>query len=107
MFLWEYLEKNLHINPLNISEVVKIYFQFICRSFYRNEFLPRLLHASQTYLRPEHMELPVGLMSRLIVSDVEFVNQFAQAVKQYKVKTKLGNYQYLLVNLIRWRATCF
>ena len=53
----------------------------------QHKFLPRLLYASVTYLMTsDHQELPVGLLSRLVLADQKFVEQFSQSVKEAKVR---------------------
>ena len=59
---------------------------FIFSTMLQHQFLPRLLYASATYLMTsDNQELPVGLISRLVLADQRFVKQFSQSVKEIKV----------------------
>ena len=49
--------------------------------------MSRLLHACVTYLKPEQLELPMGLTSRLILGDQVFVDQFSGCVRELGVST--------------------
>ena len=55
------------------------------RSF-QHGLLPRLFYATYTYLQGELLDLPVGLMSRLVLGDVAFVDQFANCVQELEVR---------------------
>lgn len=57
----------------------------ICRCFYENQLLKLLFEASNTYLKREQWELPIGLIARLILGDPAFVDQFASTVDQKHV----------------------
>ncbi|ESO97940.1 hypothetical protein LOTGIDRAFT_153051 [Lottia gigantea] len=50
---------------------------------YTCNILPRLLFASCEYLNKELLETPIGLIARLVLGNVIFVEQFAQAVHDY------------------------
>ena len=54
-------------------------------SFLRHQLVPKLLHSSVTYLKPEQLELPLGLIGRLVLGDPGFVDQFAETVHQCDV----------------------
>ena len=56
------------------------------RCFAHSQLLPRLLHASVTYLKPHDLDLPIGLISRLVLADDVFVEQFAHCVDNLKVR---------------------
>ena len=56
-------------------------------SFLRHLLVPKLLEASVTYLKPDQLELPFGLLARLILSNAEFVEQFSNAVQDCNVST--------------------
>ena len=47
--------------------------------------MARLLHACVSHLQPGQLELPMGLISRLVLGDVSFVTQFADSVHQVQV----------------------
>lgn len=57
-----------------------------CRCFAGRQLLPRLLHASVTYLKPLDLDLPIGLISRLVLADTVFVEQFSHCVDDLKVR---------------------
>ena len=44
-----------------------------------------LLQGTMRYVKKEQAELPAGLMSRLVLGDPGFVEQFAEAVDTHKV----------------------
>lgn len=52
----------------------------------------RLFTACVNYLDPDQLELPMGLVSRLVLGDSSFVTQFAQAVKDEKVFLSLSSH---------------
>ncbi|KAK6192112.1 hypothetical protein SNE40_003650 [Patella caerulea] len=51
---------------------------------YTSHILPRLLHASSQYLHHDLLETPLGLIARLVLGNVIFVEQFAKAVQDFK-----------------------
>ncbi|KAL8605032.1 hypothetical protein ACOMHN_018834 [Nucella lapillus] len=51
---------------------------------YTSQLLPRLLAASSEYLSGDVLETPVGLMTRLVLGNAIFVQQFASAVSDLK-----------------------
>ncbi|KAI0226993.1 Serine/threonine-protein kinase 36 [Lamellibrachia satsuma] len=53
--------------------------------FAGRQLLPRLLHASVTYLKPLDLDLPIGLISRLVLADTVFVEQFSHCVDDLKL----------------------
>ena len=42
--------------------------------------LEKLLAACITCLKPEHLDLPIGLVSRLVLSGAAFVDQFVNVI---------------------------
>ena len=52
--------------------------------FAQSGLLPRLLYAVVTYLQPDQLELPLGLLSRLVLGEAMFVEQFAKSVEDLK-----------------------
>ncbi len=60
--------------------------EFHCfRCFYDADLLGQLFRACCTHLRFDQWELPVGLISRLILADMAFVQQFAAAADEKQV----------------------
>ncbi|XP_059141268.1 serine/threonine-protein kinase 36-like [Physella acuta] len=51
---------------------------------YTSKFLPRLLAACVHHLSGSSLETPLGLLARLVLGNVIFVEQFATAVKKYQ-----------------------
>ncbi|XP_076434866.1 serine/threonine-protein kinase 36-like isoform X2 [Babylonia areolata] len=56
---------------------------------FSSKLLPRLLGASALYLHGERLETPVGLMTRLVLGNAIFVQQFASAIADLKVNSFL------------------
>ncbi|XP_052245877.1 serine/threonine-protein kinase 36-like isoform X2 [Dreissena polymorpha] len=52
--------------------------------FHSHELMPKLMFACQKYLKEEQLETPVGLITRLVLSNNIFVDQFCTAVKDLK-----------------------
>ena len=52
---------------------------------YTSRLLPRLLGACVKHLEGQALETPMGLIARLVLGNVIFVEQFATAVKSVKV----------------------
>lgn len=59
------------------------------RCYGQLQLLPRLFYACMTYLKSSHLDLPVGLIERLVHTDVVFVQQFVSAVHNLKVRETL------------------
>lgn len=49
------------------------------------QLLPKLMFACQKYLKDEQLETPLGLLSRLVLSNNVFVEQFCATVRDQKV----------------------
>jgi len=47
--------------------------------------LERLLAACITCLKPQYLDLPVGLVARLVLSDATFIDQFVRVVNDHNV----------------------
>ncbi|XP_033099504.1 serine/threonine-protein kinase 36-like [Anneissia japonica] len=58
----------------------------ILSSYHQSLLLPKLLAACLLYLEPGTLEVPVGLMSRLVLSDELFISQFVQATANFKAE---------------------
>ncbi|KAK7488222.1 hypothetical protein BaRGS_00020529 [Batillaria attramentaria] len=56
---------------------------------YTSQLLPRLLGACSKYLSGESLETPIGLITRLVLGNPIFVQQFASAVKDLKCSSFL------------------
>ena len=56
-----------------------------CRNMQQSNFVSMLLQATMTYIKKEQTELPAGLLSRLVLGDPAFVEQFAQTIEKHKV----------------------
>lgn len=54
----------------------------ICLHFH--QFMPHLMYACQKYLKDDQLETPIGLISRLVLSNNIFVQQFCSAVNDLK-----------------------
>lgn len=63
--------------------VVVFYLWFRC--LYETQVLPRIFFACTKYLQLEQIETPMGLLTRLVLGNQMFVEQFAQAVHDFKV----------------------
>ncbi|XP_038058960.1 serine/threonine-protein kinase 36-like isoform X2 [Patiria miniata] len=61
----------------------------ILSSLQQSHVLTRLINACMLYLKPEDMEVPLGLLSRFVLSHDAFVTEFAEAVTQLKADTFL------------------
>lgn len=57
----------------------------VCRCLYVSHLLPRLLSASCHYLSGEDLQMPLGLLARLTLSNSIFVEQFAAAAQDAEV----------------------
>ncbi|ELU14949.1 hypothetical protein CAPTEDRAFT_150354 [Capitella teleta] len=51
------------------------------------QVVTHLFNACIKYLEPQHLELPMGLLSRLVLGDSSFVSQFASAVHDEKASS--------------------
>ncbi|KAL4223174.1 Serine/threonine-protein kinase 36 [Mactra antiquata] len=49
-----------------------------------HQLMPRIMYACQKYLKDEQLETPIGLISRLVLSNNMFVEQFCNAVRDLK-----------------------
>ncbi len=50
------------------------------RCFYENQLLKSLFEASHRFLKREQLELPMGLIARMVLGEPAFVDQFAATV---------------------------
>lgn len=69
-------------------QALKCQFCIFCvdRCYGQLQLLHRLFYACMTYLKAPHLDLPVGLIERLVHTDVVFVKQFVSAVHNFKVR---------------------
>ncbi|XP_071946341.1 serine/threonine-protein kinase 36-like [Antedon mediterranea] len=58
----------------------------ILSSYHQSLLMSKLLAACLLYLDPSTLEVPVGLMSRLVLSDEVFLSQFVQAIANFKAE---------------------
>ncbi|KAK7088085.1 serine/threonine-protein kinase 36-like isoform X2 [Littorina saxatilis] len=58
---------------------------------FSSQLLPRLLAATSHYLKGETLETPIGLMTRLVLGNPIFVQQFASTVKELKCSSFVCN----------------
>ena len=47
--------------------------------------LDKLLAACVTSLKPEHLDLPIGLVGRLVLSGQAFIDQFTSSINSHNV----------------------
>lgn len=71
-------EHNLKIFP---------FFHYFFRCLHSHQLLSRLLFACQKYLKEEELVTPLGLVTRLVLGNNIFVEQFCSAVRDLKVGT--------------------
>ncbi|XP_053375553.1 serine/threonine-protein kinase 36-like isoform X2 [Mercenaria mercenaria] len=49
-----------------------------------HQLMPRLMYACQKYLKDDQLETPIGLITRLVLSNNIFIDQFCSSVKDLK-----------------------
>lgn len=62
---------------------------FFYRCLHSHQLMPRLMYACQKYLKDDQLETPIGLITRLVLSNNIFIEQFCSSVKDLKVRTVL------------------
>ncbi|XP_074643571.1 serine/threonine-protein kinase 36-like [Tubulanus polymorphus] len=50
-------------------------------ALYKCNFVPKLLQSCQNYVKTEQLEMPIGIIARLVLGDIAFVDQFASSVQ--------------------------
>ncbi|KAK3094442.1 hypothetical protein FSP39_001787 [Pinctada imbricata] len=65
--------------------------QEVQQCLYDTGLLPRLMFACTKYLTTEHLETPIGLITRLVLSNHMFVEQFALAISELKATSFLAD----------------
>lgn len=65
--------------------------QEVQQCLYETQVLPRIFFACTKYLQLEQIETPMGLLNRLVLGNQMFVEQFAQAVHDFKAVPFLSN----------------
>ncbi|XP_022108847.1 serine/threonine-protein kinase 36-like [Acanthaster planci] len=85
---------------LNVSQLLcfpfaldthEMLMEAIQSSLQQSHVLTRLINACMLYLKPDEMEVPLGLLSRFVLSHDTFVLEFAGAVTQLKVAPFLNS----------------
>ena len=57
----------------------------LIRCFLECGLLSKIFEASVKYLKPHMLDLVVGLIARLVLSNEAFVEQFAHTIESHKV----------------------
>ncbi|XP_071789839.1 serine/threonine-protein kinase 36-like isoform X1 [Asterias amurensis] len=63
----------------------------ILASLQESHIMTRLISACMLHLKPEQMEVPVGLLSRFVLSHEVFITEFAEAIPQLKAESFLNS----------------
>lgn len=74
---------HLDLPHVGYHDCTQFFLHFRC--LYETQVLPRIFFACTKYLQLEQLETPMGLLTRLVLGNHMFVEQFAQAVHDFKV----------------------
>ena len=93
-------------NNVILQNLVKVSRSFsrACRCYAQLGLMPKLFHACVQYLKPVHLELPIGIINRLVIGDESFVEQFASTVHESRVCFSLSTRDF---DLLRNTVNCF
>jgi len=69
--------------------------------------LEKLLSACITCLKPEHLDLPIGLVGRLVLSGPAFIDQFVNIINNHNVRSVLFTFSYDVPSFLAQLAELF